>query len=97
MIVTPDAPGHGRDHARIVEIELGLIDGGNRGIPRRRGDAQLRNALVISLLGSVVVLAKLRGALELDLGKLDLRLGLRKLRLCGFERELERPRLDDEQ
>ena len=96
-LVPAHAAGDRRRHARVVEIELGLVDRGDGGVARRRGDVHLGNALVIGLLRGVVVLAELGGALELGLGKIELGLGLSLLRLGGFERELERPRLDDEQ
>ena len=61
------------------------------------GDIHLGDTLVIGLLGGVIVLAQLGGAVELGLGKLELSLGLKLLGLGALERELERPRLDDEQ
>ena len=96
-LVPAHAAGDRRRHPGIIEIELRLIDRGDRGVARCGGDGHLRHALVIGLLGGVVVLAQLGGAVELRLGELELRLGLRLLGLGGLERKLERPRLDDEQ
>ena len=93
----PHAAGDRRGHAGIVEIELGLIDRSDRRVARRLGDIHLGDALVVGLLGGIVVLAELGSAVELGLGKIELRLGLGLLGLGGLERELERPRLDDEQ
>ena len=62
------------------------------------GDVHLGHALVIGLLRGVIVLAQLGGAVELGLGKLELRFGSASCcALARLERELERPRLDDEQ
>ena len=96
-LVPAHAAGDRGRHPRVIEIELRLIDGGDRRVARRRGDVHLRHALVIGLLRGIIVLAQLRGALELRLGELELRFILRLLRLGRLERELEGPRLDDEQ
>ena len=93
----PHPSGDRRRHAGIVEVELGLVDRGDRCVARRLGDIHLGDTLVIGLLGGVIVLAQLGGAVELGLGKLELSLGLKLLGLGALERELERPRLDDEQ
>ena len=96
-LVPAHAAGDRRRHPRVVEIELRLVDGGDRRVARGGGDVHLRHALVIGLLRGIVVLAQLRGALELRLGELELRFVLGQLRLGGLERELEGPRLDDEE
>ena len=91
------AAGNGGGHARVIEVELGLIHRGDGGVARGRGNIHLGNAFVIGLLRGVIVLAELGGAFELGLGKIELCLRLCLLRLGGFERELEGPRLDDKQ
>ena len=66
-------------------------------VARRRRRIHLRDAFVIGLLGGVALFPELGGAGELGLGKIEIGVGLGKIGLGRFERELERLRLDDEE
>ncbi len=84
----------GRLDARVVELQLGVLDRGAI-VLHRAGELLDQRALVVDLLlGQEVLPAHRDVAIEIALGAVELRLIARQRRLTLVQQDLERPRID---